>query len=206
MRGRILLLLFLLPTLVRAERFFNTWEASVGVGTPGFTASWINYLSEVGPGVAMYNAKLSIGHQYGAQDFGPARKGFYYPVVGFSLNYLDYSHCQLTGKHNYSDHRYDFGRLLALSWHHSQNYLATEKFRLRTSWDMGIAYSFNHYKKELPNLLLPIGGRVMMFLDMALLAGFQTSRYEWSIGPHFNLLRKWAAYGRSRGPIKSWNQ
>lgn len=175
----------LLPLTVRGERFFNVWEASYGLGTPGPTASWLNYTSEIGPGVAMHNTKLTIGHQYQAEDFGEARKGLYYPTIGFSLSYLDYTHCHLTGKHNYSDWRYDFGRFLALSWHHSQYYLAKDDFRLKTSWDMGFAYAFHHHDENLPNLLFPMGGRMMVYIEMGVQAGFQTSCTEWSIGPHF---------------------
>lgn len=186
-RCKIILLLCLavMPLAVRAERFFNVWEASYGLGTPGPTASWLNYTSEIGPGVAMHNAKLTIGHQYRAGDFGEVRKGLYYPVVGFSLSYLDYTHCHLTGKNNYRDWRYNFGRFLALSWHHSQYYLAKDNFRLKTSWDMGLAYAFNHNDAELPHLLFPMGGRIMVYIDMAVMAGFQTPHAEWSLGPHF---------------------
>lgn len=181
----VLLCLAVMPLVAHAERFFDTYEVSYGLGTPGPTASWLNYKGDIGPGVAMHNAKLSIGHQYGKEDFGEARKGLYYPTVGFSLSYLDYTHCHLTGKNIYSDAHYDFGRFLALSWHQSQYYLANKNIRLRTTWDLGFAYTFNHHDESMPNVIFPMGGRVMVFIDMAVLAGFQTSHAEWSIGPHF---------------------
>lgn len=186
-RCKIIMLLYLaaMPLAARGERFFNTWEASYGIGTPGPTASWLNYTSEIGAGVAMHNAKLTFGHQYHAGDFGEARKGLDYPVVGFSVSYLDYTHCHLTGKHSYRDWQSSFGRFLALSWHHSQNYLTSGSFSLRTSWDLGFAYNFNHHDEELPNLLFPMGGHLQVFIDMAMLAGVSTTHAAWSIGPHF---------------------
>lgn len=186
-RCKIVMLLCLaaMPLSAHGERFFSIWEASYGLGTPGPTASWLNYKSTIGPGVAMHNAKLTIGHQYQAGDFGEARKGLYYPVVGFSVSYLDYTHCHLTGKGSLGDNRTDFGRFLALSWHHSQNYLTNGDFSLRTSFDMGFAYNFRHHDETMPNLLFPMGGHLQFFVDMAMLAGFDAPYAQWSIGPHF---------------------
>ena len=181
----VLLCLLAMPLTAHGERFFNVWETSYGWGTPGPTASWLDYISEIGPGVALHNAKLTIGHQYDSQDFGDARQGFYYPVMGFSLSYQDYTHCHLSGKFNYTGEHYNWGRFLALSWHHSQYYVASGKFRLRTLWDMGFAYNFNHHDESLPNILMPMGGHLQIYLEMGLLASIQTRRYEWSIGPHF---------------------
>lgn len=177
--------LAVMPLVAHGERFFNVWEASYGLGTPGPTASWLNYKGTIGPGVAMHNAKLTIGHQYQDSDFGKARKGLYYPVVGFSISYLDYTHCHLTGKGALGDNRTSFGRFVALSWHHSQYYLKGERFSLRTSWDLGVAYNFMHHDEELPNVIFPMGGHLQVYLDMAMLAGFDNPLAEWSIGPHF---------------------
>ena len=173
----------------KRHRLINEWEVSYGAGSPFGATEWREVKSSTFTEKFTQMWQLNVCHQFTADDFGAAPADFYYPSIGFYVQWLDYSHLRIQGNPpDFPETKTaDYGQIASFGWTIHQYFWSKGKWRAHLNLENGAAYVFSpHYEtgswvtlSKPWQILVGIGG----YLDRQV-----GSDGELSIGPQFTHL------------------
>jgi len=175
----------------------NFFEASYAGGSPLKTTS---SMKEMMQQAYTSTFQITFGHQYSAEDYGPTSISHYYPSVGLSLVYSDFSHVRMSPHHLHEEKipDSDFGRFFALAISFTRYFHCFENFRLKSVIENGAAYALDPYDHH-HNPYSSIGGHFQIYFNYGLFACFPFGKNEISFGPQFSHYSNSGTYRPNHG-------
>ncbi len=179
---RIWVLCTALPSIAQQHEN-NFFEVSYAGGAPLKTTSGMKEMMQQ---AYTSSFQLTIGHQYTAEEYGPTSISHYYPAVGLSFIYSDFSHVKMRPNHPHGEMMpsSDYGHFFALALSFTRYLHSSGSFRLKTLIENGAAYALDPYDYR-RNPFSSIGGHFQIYFNYDLFACYNSGKNEISIGPQF---------------------
>ncbi len=191
------------PTLVRAEATDtlphpsqNFIELTYEGGTPLKSTATMKQMMQQG---YTSSVVLTWGHQYTEEDFGTITGRRYYPSVGVSVAYSNYSRVRMVPTHPGDNHPIsDFGHFVAVAPSFTHYHQVDGNWRLKSVVENGVAYAFHPYNR-VSNPNSSIGGHFQIYFSYGIFSCLRWGDYEVSAGPQFTHYSNSGTYRPNNG-------
>jgi hypothetical protein len=181
---------------VSGTRLLNFYELNYEAGTPIRSTATMKAMTH-----QAYTSGITctVGHQYTADDFGPVTGRRYYPTVGLTMVYSNFSRVKMVpGPKEQQAVVADYGHFIALAPSFTHYHHIDGTWRLKTVVENGVGYAFHPYDPK-HNPYSTIGGHFQIYFSYGIFTGRQLGNLEFSVGPQFTHYSNSGTYRPNRG-------
>lgn len=179
-----------------AQRKLNFFEINYEAGTPIRSTASMKSLTQ-----QAYTSGISftVGHQYMPEEYGPVTGRRYYPTLGLTVVYSNFSRVKMVpGVKEKNAVISDYGHFVAISPSFTHYHNIDGTWRLKTIVENGLGYAFHPYNYD-KNPYSSIGGHFQIYFSYGIFTGRQLGKTEFSVGPQFTHYSNSGTYRPNRG-------